>query len=53
MVKTQFVATSQANIVKKALLEARLEGCDVLGLKKAGITVEIHRFLTSWQRCEA
>lgn len=38
--KTEFVATSQANIVKKALLEARLEGCDVLGLKKAGITVD-------------
>ena len=38
--KTEFVATSQANIVKKALLDARLEGAEVLGLDSSKITVD-------------
>jgi hypothetical protein len=38
--KTEFVATSQANIVKTALLKARLEGAAILGLKPEGITVD-------------
>ena len=38
--KTEFVATSQANIVKKALLGARLEGAEILGLDSSRITVD-------------
>lgn len=38
--KTEFVATSQANIVKKALLGARLEGAGILGLDSSKITVD-------------
>ena len=38
--KTEFVATSQANIVKKALTAAREEGADTLGLDKRAITVD-------------
>lgn len=38
--KTEFVATSQANIVKMALLKARVEGATVLGLTAAKITVD-------------
>ena len=38
--KTEFVATSQANIVKKALLKARLEGAEVLGLDADRITID-------------
>ena len=38
--KTEFVATSQANIVKKALLKARVEGAKVLGLDATKITVD-------------
>ena len=37
--KTEFVATSQANIVKKALLSARTEAKDKLGIKE-NITVD-------------
>jgi len=38
--KTEFVATSQANIVKIALLKARIEGATVLGLTAENITVD-------------
>jgi hypothetical protein len=38
--KTEFVATSQANIVKTALLLARQEGAEVLGVDKEGINVD-------------
>lgn len=38
--KTEFVATSQANIVKSALMNARSEGAAVLGLEAARITVD-------------
>lgn len=38
--KTEFVATSQANIVKTALLKARIEGAKELGLDFAKITVD-------------
>ena len=38
--KTEFVATSQANIVKKALLTARTRGAIVLGLDPTKITVD-------------
>lgn len=38
--KTEFVATSQANIVKTALLKARIEGATTLGLTAAKITVD-------------
>ena len=38
--KTEFVATSQANIVKKALIYAREEGASAAGLDKSGITVD-------------
>ena len=38
--KTGFVATSQANIVKKALSQARIEGAATLGLDSARITVD-------------
>src|SRR5690606_35528033 len=38
--KTAFVATSQANIVKTALLEARRKAADTLGIDKDGITVD-------------
>ena len=38
--KTEFVATSQANIVKKALLKARVDGASVLGLDATKITVD-------------
>lgn len=38
--KTEFVATSQANIVKMALLKARIEGATALGLTAAKITVD-------------
>ena len=38
--KTEFVATSQANIVKKALLEARVKGAKALNLDATRITVD-------------
>jgi DNA helicase HerA-like ATPase len=38
--KTEFVATSQANIIKKALLESRIEGAELLGLVAASITID-------------
>lgn len=38
--KTEFVATSQANIIKMALLDARVAGARVLGLDSAAITVD-------------
>lgn len=38
--KTEFVATSQTNIVKSALLDARTEGAEALGLRTDGITVD-------------
>lgn len=38
--KTEFVATSQANIVKAALLAARTEGAQRLGIDVASITVD-------------
>jgi len=38
--KTEFVATSQANIVKKALLEARAEGATLIGLEPNNITID-------------
>lgn len=38
--KTEFVATSQANIVKTALLKARVAGAQELGLDPAKITVD-------------
>lgn len=38
--KTEFVATSQANIVKMALLHARVKGATALGLDNKRITVD-------------
>lgn len=38
--KTEFVATSQANIVKMALLKARVQGAQELGLDPNKITVD-------------
>ncbi|MDY0167575.1 MAG: DUF87 domain-containing protein [Thermoguttaceae bacterium] len=38
--KTEFVATSQANIVKTALLEGRQKAAETLGLDKDAITVD-------------
>lgn len=38
--KTEFVATSQANIIKKVLLEARIEGAKTLGLQADAITID-------------
>jgi len=38
--KTEFVATSQANIVKAALLKARVQGAQELGLDPNKITVD-------------
>jgi len=38
--KTEFVATSQANIVKSALLKARVQGAQELGLDPNKITVD-------------
>lgn len=38
--KTEFVATSQANIVKMALLKARKEGSTTLGLTAENVTVD-------------
>jgi DNA helicase HerA-like ATPase len=38
--KTEFVATSQANIVKSALIDARKDGAGVLGLDSGAITVD-------------
>ncbi len=38
--KTEFVATSQANIIKKALLEVRTEGASILGLQAGAITID-------------
>lgn len=38
--KTEFVATSQANIVKMALLKARIDGAKALGLTATRITVD-------------
>ena len=38
--KTEFVATSQANIVKSALMDARKKGAMVIGLKADAITVD-------------
>ena len=38
--KTEFVATSQANIVKVALLTARQEAAEKLGIQKDAITVD-------------
>ena len=38
--KTEFVATSQANIIKSALMDARKEGAGLLGLEGDAITVD-------------
>lgn len=38
--KTEFVATSQANIIKSALMDARKEGAVALGLDVGAITVD-------------
>ena len=38
--KTEFVATSQANIVKTAMLKARLEGATTIGLAPGRITID-------------
>jgi DNA helicase HerA-like ATPase len=38
--KTEFVATSQANIIKTAILKARVEGAQILGLDATKITVD-------------
>jgi DNA helicase HerA-like ATPase len=38
--KTEYVATSQANIVKSALLNARVEGATAIGIDAARITVD-------------
>lgn len=38
--KTEFVATSQANIIKSALIDARKEGAVCLGLEVVAITVD-------------
>jgi hypothetical protein len=38
--KTEFVATSQANIIKTAILKARVEGAQLLGLDATKITVD-------------
>ena len=38
--RTEFVATSQANIVKSAMLKARSEGATLLGLDPQNITVD-------------
>jgi len=38
--KTEFVATSQANIVKSAMLKARSEGAQELGLDSTKITID-------------
>jgi DNA helicase HerA-like ATPase len=38
--KTEFVATSQANIVKTAMLKARLEGARTIGLDPGKITID-------------
>lgn len=38
--KTQFVATSQANIVKKALWEFRCKGSEKIGIDKSKITID-------------
>lgn len=38
--KTEFVATSQANIVKSAIMDARMEGAAALHLDTARITVD-------------
>lgn len=38
--KTEFVATSQANIVKTALLKARIKGAQELGLDSTRMTVD-------------
>ena len=38
--KTEFVATSQANIVKQALLKARQEGAKKIGTEPANISVD-------------
>lgn len=38
--KTEFVATSQANIIKNALIDARKEGAGSIGLKPDDITVD-------------
>jgi hypothetical protein len=38
--KTEFVATSQANIVKSALLKSRQSGASVIGVDKNRITVD-------------
>lgn len=38
--KTEFVATSQANIIKKALLDERIAGASKLGLDIGSITID-------------
>lgn len=38
--KTEFVATSQANIIKAALMDARKDGAHLLGLEEGAITVD-------------
>lgn len=38
--KTEFVATSQANILKAALLQARKEGARDIGIEADGVTVD-------------
>ncbi len=50
--KTEYVATSQANIVKNALLAARREGAEAIGIEPNSINVDspvpysINRFIT-------
>jgi hypothetical protein len=54
--KTEFVATSQANIVKTALLEARKEAAGLLNIDPAAITVDSpvpYKLLTLRDRIEA
>jgi DNA helicase HerA-like ATPase len=38
--KTEFVATSQVNIVKRALLQARAEGANIIDLEQGSITID-------------
>lgn len=38
--KTEFQATSQTNIIKRALLEARQEGAEAIGFNKDEVTVD-------------
>lgn len=38
--KTEFQATSQTNILKKALIESRIEGCTKLGIDPQSISID-------------